>query len=165
MSNESQDPGFGSAPPPAGGLGGEYEILKNPDLNIIKQAIAQKWDIPQTILKALPSQLAKIFIEETSTRNKLAAAKVLVSMTSENRATAHLALQATQGQSPLITVNNLSVNEIKQEPNKASQVHEIVAELRKLGVSLVESEEPLQPAQAEPEAENISHDGDAGPLS
>ena len=133
-----------------GGLGAVHK-----DLRIVQRAIKNEWQIPEAVLNALPSQIAKIFIEDRSTRNRLAAARVLVSMQSENRATAHLALQATHGHSPLITVNNLSVSELNQNADKTGQVNEIVAELQKLGIGIGEPEHSLQPAPTNSQTSDI----------
>lgn len=151
--------------PGEGGQGAEPGNLTREDLAMIGRAIRAEWKIPQTVLDALPSQIAKMFVEQKSPRAKMAAARLLVLMQSENRSTAHLALQSTQGQNPLVTVNNnVTVGAGDQKRVDIDRVAEIAAELRRIGVSFGESVDPIQPAQTDAETGGIPDAGENEPI-
>lgn len=166
MTDETPD-----APTPSGGQGAEDErTLSRSDLAMIRRAMKAEWKIPPQIMDALPSHVAKIFQNETSARAKLAAAKVLVSMAAENRSTAHMAVHATQGQTPLVNVVNV-VNNPQRADNGTGKIDidelaGIMDELQNLRIGLRQGEpEPILPAQAVSETEGVPDAGEDGSIS
>lgn len=148
-----------------GGQGARPEISRE-DMTMIARAIRAEWKIPQTVLDALPSQIAKMFVEQTSPRAKMSAAKLLIQMAGENRATAHLAIQATQGQTPLVQVNgNVTVETGSGEDDKRKHVAEVVGELQRLGFGIGERPPAVQPAPADAETESVPDSDTDEPVS
>ena len=145
------------APPDTkGGIGGQAELTRA-DLVIIGEAIRSKWKIPPQVMEALPSQIAKMFVESKSARSKQAAARILLQMAAENRATAHLAIQATQGQSPVIGLNgNDSVDTgAARAEERTNRVADVLGELRKIGLSFGLGEPEFQSARSDAEAGSV----------
>lgn len=55
------------------------------DLAVVRRAIRAGWQLPEQLLAVLPSQIAAIFLDrDASRRDRLAAAKLLMEMHSQN---------------------------------------------------------------------------------
>lgn len=148
-----------------GGLGGGSELTRA-DLVIIGKAIRAEWKIPALVMDALPGQIAKMYFEAKGPRAKQAAARLLIQMAAENRATAHLAIQATQGQAPVIELNgNVNIDTGTGPENRANRVADVVDELRRIGLSFGVSEPEVQPAPSDAEAGSVPNVGETGSTS
>lgn len=127
--------------------------LTRSDMKLIERAIRREWNIPDVVMSALPTKVAKIFQEERNARNQLSAAKVLMNMVADNRETARLNMEYHGAGNDGVYVNianaiNLDVN---QKMTKAD-VSEAINELTRLGIASdgnPESEVRTAPADGE----------------
>jgi hypothetical protein len=90
--------------------------VKRGDLKRYEQALRQNWSIPDAIFKALPGVMAKI-LKDGSNREKVAAARVLAALHSQNQATQpRLSMVAHKHQHEVLPpINPENLNERRAE--------------------------------------------------
>ena len=71
--------------PASGSHDDNLQPMSRSDLRMMEQAVRQNWNIPDAIFKALPGVMAKI-LSDGSNREKVAAARVLAALHSQNQA-------------------------------------------------------------------------------
>lgn len=74
-------------PEPQGGLGGGTR-----DTRLVELAVRKRWNMPEKVAETLPEKLMEIFeSEDKADRDRLSAAKTLVTMMGQNQADDHKA--------------------------------------------------------------------------
>jgi len=142
--------------PPEKGERGEsetelYDLTKRSAIKMVQKALNQRWNIPDKLLEALPLMLVQELNKTTVVRNKIALTRLLVTMASENRATAHMGLQAVQGPSAAVSVivNGAEGVTVDQKLS-VEDITGVINELRVLGIVDMQNPEPqILASQAE----------------
>ena len=103
------------------------------DMKIIEQALRREWTIPDVVMEALPSKIAGIFQNDWNTRNRLTAAKILLSMQADNRETARSLMQyhgmiANDNESKLNIGHEITVSQAMSEDD----IRKVIDEYRRL---------------------------------
>ena len=95
---------------------GNSQPMSRSDLRMMEQAVRQNWNIPDAIFKALPGVMAKI-LSDGSNREKVAAARVLAALHSQNQATQpRLSMVAHKHQHEVLPpINPENLNERRAE--------------------------------------------------
>ena len=159
---------FPEAPPQKGERGEDeavvYDLTKRSAIRMVQQALSQRWNIPDKLLEALPLMVVQELNKTPVVRNKIALTRLLITMASENRATAHMGLQAIQGPTAAVSVTvNGDANVTVDQKLSAEDITGVINELGLLGIVNMRDTEPEVPAtQAYEEAAGVlgvSEDG------
>jgi len=102
--------------PASGSQDGNLQPMSRSDLRMVEQAVRQNWSIPDAIFQALPGVMAQI-LSSGSNREKVAAARVLAALHSQNQATQpRLSMVAHKHQHEVLPpINPENLNERRAE--------------------------------------------------
>lgn len=104
-----------------------YELDSLEAIRLVQRAIRDQWDIPPDVFRELPVDTYKQWKQETDPAMKLALSRLMVTLASENRAAATMAINAMKGTEPVISVNVPVVNHVNLEPKTAMVDRDMIA--------------------------------------
>lgn len=138
------------------GAGGDdsAKLPTRSEIRMIQQALNNNWKIPAEVFNNLPQHIAKIFLDSSSTRAKISAAKVLMMMSSANRNNAQLAVDVLKADAYVTAINEhtasgksaASVIELESGLNydRAEDIAGLITEFRRIGGTLCEDGQDIR---------------------